>query len=185
MTLSGKKGAIELSVNTLVVVIISVVILGGGLALLYSLVSQSWHVKDQLDDQTTAEIERLLTDEGKPVALPFHFAEIVRGDNAVFGVGILNKGGVSGSFYLNVELSSAVNEAGEDISAQVDVIDWLTYYTKEILLEKEGDQVKEPISVSVPNEAKKGEYIFRVRVCHDPDCQDQYGKTQKIYVTVT
>ena len=66
-----KKGAIELSMSTLVIVIISMVVLGLGVKLLYSFVSGTEQIKGQLDEQTQTELQRLLVDQGKQVALSF------------------------------------------------------------------------------------------------------------------
>src|SRR3989338_1661935 len=84
------KGAIELSVNTLVVVIISLVILAGGITLLYKFIAGAEEIKADLDARTTEELERLLVQQGKKVALPLHVADVERGKTHVFGLGILN-----------------------------------------------------------------------------------------------
>src|SRR3989344_8163548 len=103
--MTDTKGAIELSMNMLVMIIISIVILTGGMVLLYKFIGGAEDIKSQLDTRTDSELERLLVDQGKQVALPLHTATVTRGESHVFGIGILNIGSVGNEFLLRVELS--------------------------------------------------------------------------------
>ena len=85
-----KKGALGLSVETLVIIIISLVILSAGITLIYQFISGAEDIKAQLDQKTQEELDRLLVTQGKKVALPMHVATIRRGESHVFGIGILN-----------------------------------------------------------------------------------------------
>jgi hypothetical protein len=78
--------------NMLVVIILSLVILVGGVAFLYKLIAGAEQIKTDLDYRTQAELERLLVEQGQQVALPFRQATVNRGDHHVFGLGILNIG---------------------------------------------------------------------------------------------
>src|SRR3989344_2758265 len=103
-----KKGAIGLAVDVLVIIIISLVILAGGITILYKFIGGAEQTKAQLDERTNQELERLLVDQGQQVALPLHTAAIERGDSHVFGLGILNIGGVGNQFKVQVELDKMV-----------------------------------------------------------------------------
>ena len=85
-----KKGDISLSMNFLVIIIISFVLLGMGITLLYNLLGKANSEKAQLDARTEQEISRLLIDEGKTVALPLNTIDLYPGESHVFGLGILN-----------------------------------------------------------------------------------------------
>ena len=65
-----KKGALGLSIETLVIIIISLVILSAGITLIYQFISGAEEVKAQLDQKTQDELDRALTAQGKKVALP-------------------------------------------------------------------------------------------------------------------
>jgi len=176
----NKKAAIGLSINTLVVVIISLVILGGGITLLYKFIGGAEDIKAGLDTRTSQELERLLLDQGKQVALPLHVATVERGDSHVYGIGILNIGPES-SFRIDVELSKVIDLNENDITDRVNSVeDWLLYDVVPISI-KENQHRKEGILVNVPNEALVGQYIFSVRVFEG---DIQYGNTQKFVVNV-
>jgi hypothetical protein len=174
----NRKAAIGLSINTLVVVIISLVVLGGGITLLYKFIGGAEEIKGELDQKTKTELERLLVDQGKPVALPLHVAYVNRGEQHVFGIGILNIGGVGDDFNIEVELSKVLDETETEIS--VSTGSWLLYNTKSIKI-LEGEHVSESILVNVPKTAPNGQYIFSVRINSE---SKQYGNTQKFYVNV-
>jgi hypothetical protein len=180
-TMPNKKATIGLSVETLVVIIISLVVLAGGVTLIYQFIHNAEDIKDQLDEKTNAELERLLVDEGKEVALPKNVATIERGETHVFGIGILNVG-TEDSFAINVDLSIAVDKVGSDLGVTSDDIkNWLLYNSEPIKL-SEGEHDKISILVNVPKEAMIGQYIFNVKVTDSAG--EQYGNTQKFTVIV-
>lgn len=179
-----RRGAIELSMNTLVIVIISLVILGSGITLLYKFVDISIDKKEQLDQRTNEELEHLLVDQGKQVALPLHVADIQAGESHVFGLGILNSDKKYGNeFTINVELNKAIDKVGTDIKEEVkeSTETWPLYSTDPLLIE-ENEHKKESILVDVPTNAKKGQYIFDV-IIKTADGKP-YGTKQKMIVNV-
>ncbi len=175
-----KKATIGLSVETLVVVIISLVVLAGGVTLLYKFIGGAEDTKALLDEKTNAELERLLVDEGKEVALPKNVATVERGKTHVFGIGILNVG-TENSFKIEVEPSTAVDKSENEFEPGEEVIQWLKYDPEPIKLE-EGEHDKILIHVTVPKDALVGQYIFNVKVLDSEP--KQYGNTQKFTVNV-
>lgn len=170
--------------NVFVIILISLVILAGGITLLYKFLGGAVDVKAQLDEKTNEELERLLVDQGKQVALPLHTATIFRGESDVFGIGILNIGNVGNEFLLRVELSKVVDEQEQDITTTVDkagVESWLLYNTEPIILDENGHE-KEVILVKVSPDTPKGQYIFNAYIFLASG--EQYGNTQKFIVTV-
>ncbi|MBI2146130.1 hypothetical protein HYU22_02210 [Candidatus Woesearchaeota archaeon] len=179
-----KKGAIGLAVDVLVIIIISLVILAGGITILYKFIGGAEQTKAQLDERTNQELERLLVDQGQQVALPLHTATIERGDSHVFGLGILNIGGVGNQFQVQVELDKAVNERQEVITAQVnreEVLNWLLFDEQTLTL-AENEHYKMEILVHPDTKARTGQYIFKAKVLL-PD-GTQYGNTQNFVVSV-
>lgn len=174
-----KRGVLGLSMEVLVVIIISLVVLVGGISLLYKFIGGAEQIKSDLDVRTKQEIERIITDQGKSVALPFHTAEIFRGENHVFGIGILNIDDGNKEFRLQVDLAQAIGEQ-ENILTGVDAPSWLLY-NQETMLIDQNEHRTESILVNVPVYAQKGQYVFNVKVFTP---SDQYGNTQKMYVTV-
>ena len=189
-----KKGTLNLSIEIIVIVIISMVILTSGIVLLYKFMNQAEEIKDDLDQRTEEELERLLVDQGKQVALPFYSANLYPGDSKVFGLGILSLEG--NDFKINIELSRATSKEGnllydpeppEELIVKQDVEKWLLYpYKDEVLGMEENEHQKIGILVKVSKEAAKGEYIFNVKVLKSPfnPVTDQYGTTQKLVIKV-
>src|SRR3989338_7287726 len=151
---SKKKGAINLSVEFLVVIIISIVLFGMGVYFLYSLLWQAEDIKSNLDQRTEDEIQRLLIDEGKRVALPLHTADVFAGERHVFGIGILNVD-VSepyNDFTLSIEKVTAYDEAKNQLPSAESALAWLLYDKGPFNMELQEHRA-EPILVNVPKDA--------------------------------
>jgi hypothetical protein len=174
-----KKGAIGLSMNVLVVIIISLVVLGMGVTMLYSFIGGADDIKTKLDAKTAQELERLLVNQGKMVALPLHVADVERGELHIFGIGIMNVGDVGEEFYITVELSKAYDEEGGEIS-MAGISEWFEFNNEAIHIQ-EGGHIKELIAVSVPQDATKGQYVFSARVSAN---DEPYGNKQNFIVNV-
>ncbi len=170
----NKKAAIGLSVDTIVIIIIGLVILSAGITLLYKFVGGAEDIKTQLDQRTSAEIERLLIDGKQQVVLPLHRATILRGESHVFGLGILNIETGRQNFFLEVTSSS---------HPDLIINNWLLYDSEAISID-ENDFHKESIFVSVPIDAPAGTYIFDAKVRYADEPSKQYGLTQKFIVIV-
>ena len=180
---SNTRGSIGLSVETLVIIIISLVILAGGITLIYQFISGAEEIKGQLDQKTQDELERLLVSQGKKVALPLHVATIGRGDSHVFGLGILNTLDVTKHFYIQIAINKVVDEAEQDITNQVDLqqIQSWVFYDSGALSINSNDNHKEALLVQVPTSAVKGQYIFVAIVVVDTAV---YGNPQTFVVNV-
>lgn len=177
-----QKGAIDLSVNTLVVVIIGLVILGAGITFLYQLIAQSTELKAKLDQQTEEQLKQLLIDQGRKVAISVNTATVLRGESRIFGVGILNVG-EEDFFTIDVSLSKFVNEENQEATTddlEIQTKEWLFYSQEQFSLGAEGNH-NEAIMVNIPKNVLTGQYLFNVRVF---DSEGQYGNTQKFVITV-
>lgn len=179
------KGSITLSVEMLVVVVISIVMLGMGIALLYQFLEGAGDTKDQLDQRTEQELQRLLIDQGQRVALPLKTAVLYGGESTTIGLGILNINTLTTDFYIGIEKLRAVDADGQDITDRVDTGAWFLFTEEKIALKAEQHHI-EPLLLEVPTDAPKGQYIFAVRIFTSPshDSQTQYGNTQQLVVSV-
>lgn len=181
---SDTRGAIGLSVETLVIIIISLVVLVGGISLIYQFISGAESIKAELDLKTQDELERLLVGQGKKVALPLHVATVARGDSHIFGLGILNTMDTTEHFQIRIRLNKVADEAKADITSQVDpgeIAGWALYNDAAIAIESNANN-KEAILVQVPTEALKGEYIFVAEVFDSKN--NLYGNPQTFIVKV-
>lgn len=168
------KSAISLSINFLVVIIISLVVLGFGITLLFKFMGGAEDIKGKLDQRTQEQIEHLLIDEGKKVALPLHHANLYGGGEKAFGVGIRNIDFLQfgDKFRINIEANTP-----SDTNAN----EWFLYFKEDLTIEENEHHV-EPIMVSVPDNAAKGLYIFDVTVFDS--FNKPYGNKQKLTVNV-
>jgi len=166
----NRKAAIELSMNFLVVIIISLVILAGGVSLLYKFIKVSTDSIVLIDDQTRVQLEQLL-DDGSLVSLLPVAKTIKRGDDVVFGLGVLNiKDGGKLTFTTSVEKNDGPGELS------------VLYDSTSFVLEK-NQKHTQGISIAVPKDAQSGTYIFDVKVLIDGE-GDSYGGVKKITITV-
>ncbi len=183
-TNTDTKGAIGLSVETLVIIIISLVILSGGITLIYQFIHGAEDIKGQLDQKTQDELERLLVGQGNKVALPLHVAIISRGESHVFGLGIQNINDNTESFTVSIHLNKITDESKKDVTASIDpqsVASWALYNSAPISVESNANK-KEAILIQVPKSAIKGEYIFVAEVLDSKNIR--YGNPQTFIVTV-
>jgi len=180
----NKKAAVDLSVNILVIIIISIIILAAGITLLYKFISGSEDIKAQLDERTRLELEELLVDQGKRVAVALNTAIVPREENHIFGLGILNIGGLpSNSFTIEIiptKLVTSNNEIITDPAYLDSVKGWLLYNQDPIEL-VENEHRSEAVLVKVPSNAQLGEHIFDLKVYNSGEL---YGNLQKFYVNV-
>ena len=133
-----------------------------------------------------AELERLLIDDGKQVALARKSAEVFRGDNYAFGIGVMNTGPGKESFSLTVELGKAIDKQKQLLDVDKSLAEeWLLYDNSPRHLEQ-WESNKIGILVSVPKDALMGEYIFNARFYKTDSSgkNEQYGNTLQIIVIV-
>ncbi|PIN74369.1 hypothetical protein COV20_00400 [Candidatus Woesearchaeota archaeon CG10_big_fil_rev_8_21_14_0_10_45_16] len=177
----NKKGAIGFSVNLLVTIIISLVILGAGITLLYQFIGGAEDIQTGLDERSEQELERLLTNQGQQVAISLHTTTIERGQSHVFGIGILNIGEAR-DFTVTIEPPQQVivNNQAQPLAEPDKTLTWLLYDPGPFHL-SQNENTKEAILIKPDTAAITGQYIFTVRVFAG---EDQYGNVQKIYVTV-
>ena len=182
----NKKGAIGIAINVIVIVIISIVILTSGVLLMKKFVGDAEGIKAQLDVKTEQELSRLLQDQGKRVAMPLNTKTLEAGSSHVFGLGILNidPNAYGLEFSVDITLSKALDdEQNEYTPDSIGIIMSYILYDSGPFTLTENQYESVPILVDVPKNAKKGTYIFNVKVKSDLTA-NQYDNTKKFYVTV-
>ena len=177
-----KRGAIQLSVNFIVILIIAMFVFSMGIKLAYDLVSEAGKMGAEVDENTQREIEQALMG-GEQVSIPINRKETKIADSVVFGLGIFNIG-TSGNFNVEMELEDAYNaETTEKI--EVDANSWIISFFGPYEINKNEQKIL-PLPVAVPRKIESGTtppgvYIFKVWVTRGGI---QYGSTQKVYVEV-
>ena len=177
------KKAIELSVNFLVIIVLSLVMLSLGVILINKFFEAAEDIKTDLDSQTEAGIQSLL-EQGKMVAVPINRKTIIRGEHDIFGLGILNIKD-SGDFKVVVRASDGFEpESNNYASISTDnFAGWPLYFTEEFNLDR--DQRRSiGIAIIVDKTALRGTYIFDVEVSYCTPYCVPYDTLKKIFVQV-
>ena len=141
-------------------------------------------IKAQLDVKTEQELSRLLQDQGKRVAMPLNTKTLEAGSSHVFGLGILNINSAIDEFTVDISFSKAIDDEQNAYTPdQPGVIKSYILYDPGPFSLTENQYESVPILVDVPKDAKKGTYIFNVKVTSKIKAA-QYDNTKKFYVTI-
>ena len=93
-----RKGAIELSANFIVVIIISFVILVGGISIFFKLKASAQNYVDTVDKQTQDNIKSIMLSNNYRVAVYPRDLTLKSGDGEQVGIGITNIDDVAKDF---------------------------------------------------------------------------------------
>jgi hypothetical protein len=195
----NKRAAFQLSVNFLVIMIISIVVFASSIYLINKFFTQAETIKLTYDGRTEKEIERLL-DDGSRIAIPFDKKTISNGESKTFGIGILNvlNTGASNDFDINISFNKAFDNRNNEICTIVNLDTcgypqtWLqtssgTQGLSEISIQKtipNNQQEKFLLGVEVKG-APKGTYIFDLDVKYNNNTNwIDYDTLHKLYVVV-
>lgn len=182
-----KKG-IELSVNFLVVIIISLAMLGMAVVFFNKFFAGAKTIQASYDKQTEEELESLLV-QGKKVAIPFTREEIRAGETAVFGLGILNVAGGEREFFIEIECDKFIRDDGS--TAGCPSVEDPLFPSSKIL--KNNEHLKVPIAIPTKKSAQLGTYVYNLCVCDGNSCSGcppwdltklYDGSSHKIYVKI-
>lgn len=182
----NKKG-IELSINFLVILIISLVIFGFGIYFINRLSSEATQLADLTLNELDQRIGDLICEGSARVCIGIERQVIKRNKLGVFGLKILNLEDAQ-QFEVTVVPS---NPIGYDSSNRpipktgtfrgLEVVPSVYTSGRAVAIEKNEEETI-GIGIQVPKEAPSGIYIFNVDI--KDGANNPYSKTQKIYVDV-
>ncbi|MCB9362763.1 hypothetical protein H6504_04965 [Candidatus Woesearchaeota archaeon] len=181
------KKAIELSVNFLVILILSIVIFSSALILTKKVFDSTTTKQKELDDKTIKQIEVLLND-GSRVGIPILKKSGSPGDQLIYGLGIYNVLRAQKTFHVEITFKTAYAPDDTEIvgadNAHIES-DWYFSSVKEYTI-KNNEYVSIPILFEIGSEmapgvpTQKGIYIFDVKVTVD-DNDDHVNTGDKLY----
>ncbi len=192
------KKAMELSINFIVILIITIVIFASSIFMTAKFFKSTTDYQSSIDENTEAQIRALLS-EGSRVAIPLNNMEIKLGHQNYFALGIANRlrhlDGYA-DFDVNISFAKAYTSSSVSIcadSAECPLIEqeWLLAKDKSVTLKNNEDesimimvQVGSSLASGKPTEA--GTYIFDVEVKTELNGVMQLydGHIHKFYVTV-
>ncbi|HLC49995.1 MAG TPA: hypothetical protein VJI97_01045 [Candidatus Nanoarchaeia archaeon] len=178
-----KKGAIELSMNFIVIIIISVVLFGFGIYFISRLSSQAIDLKDITSSELDEKISNLVCETSDRVCIGIDRKTIQRGKFDVFGVKILN---ILDTQDFDITVSPPSDVLGykkdkSEITNPPNVPLIVNPQERSIKISKNDEQTL-GFGIEVPKDAVSGTYIFNIEI--KTQSGSAYVPILKFYVDV-
>ncbi|MDD3263666.1 MAG: hypothetical protein PHT94_02110 [Candidatus Nanoarchaeia archaeon] len=156
------KKAIELSINFIVIMVISLIVFVLAIGILGMIRNSA---NDQIlmsESQFKAEIEKMLTDTDDSFAIPFAVVELKSNKAYVLETGIKNKIVDNLYFNISVELFKAIDFNGDTITDNPEIT-----YGKDLVHLDKNEIVQRKIMFS--KMTQKGSYIYQLNLSNSND----------------
>jgi len=160
-----KKG-LELSINFIVIIIISLIVFSFGVRFIYQLGSEATTLQKMTVDELDRKIGNLACEGSERVCFGFDKKIIKRGKLGIFSLRIIN---ILDSQDFDITVSrptpySGYKKDGSPITN--DNLKWKPDVPRTVNIKK-NEEKDLAIGVEVPKDAKIGTYIFDVAICYD------------------
>lgn len=176
MRKTNKKGAIELSITTIIIIVIGVAILSLGLKWVYGIFANIQATSQSAFENVNTQLDNLLSGSEDILVIYPETTTIKQRETGDIGIAIQNliSDGKPHTFTYKIDL---VNKEGKDVNA---VLGWLTkgggleLATGETVALGSGKKVKKIIPIEIPRNAPLGTYRFKVILTADnPEGNDE------------
>ena len=175
----NRKG-IELSVNFIVILILTIVVFSFGLYFTQKIYEGLDKIKADLDSDAEANIRARL-DRGERFSIPISSKETKLGQTVTFGVGLINVRSQTAGFDIIAECEGRLGSDQQEIDKSAcDFAEFLVATSNPQL--KPNEKIIVPVAVRVLGRGQKGTYIFNIRI---GDGTDPDYPTKQIYLTVS
>ena len=185
MRQTSRRG-MELAINTLVVLILGVVIVAGGIALMYSIYNKASVMPDRITKEQESELFQILLDSKQRIVVLNNVQTVTRGGNAYFPVAIENQVEAPQATFIPknpVNTAAApTTECITDAAHHLDTCPSLTLLAITFTMNRY-DMHSFPVVVTVPNKAAAGQYVFNVDVMNMTATGNLYARA-KVTVNV-
>ena len=175
-----KNASIQLGINFIVVMILSIVILGLGLGIMTKATSTASQWDAQVSKINQERLAKNLNNGELTSVFP-RVQTVDRGDLARFAIGINNElPSTTGStdFYIELELDKA--QGGEAPN--------ILYVKGPFTIKHNERRIDIGVGIEVSKKTKSGEWIYNVNICKNTECDEaktnRYSKIQKLQVNV-
>ncbi len=201
----NRKAAIELSMNFLVMMIISITIFAFGVQFVYRISSQAIELKDLTADELDARVDDLLCSSSTKVCIGKDTQTVGRGEFKAYGIKILNVENEQDFTIKVAQPNNPTNPPTSEIGFKKDGsaitlsqatgrnIEFAPQDREITDVPRNGEQLV-GIGVTVPKDALSGTYILNVKILRpvlgvtNEDCTTSpnlcYVSLQKLYVNV-
>lgn len=150
---SGKRGAIELSMNTIIIVVIGITILTLGLRWIYGIFENLEGQQDQLQDLTADKLADIFGESGDAISIPSKIVSTKQGEKEKLAITWRNIYEVTHKFKFTMQIDSAPSSVQQNA-----VLAKLKWYKGEKIV-KSGDGFQDIISFDTKG-LPLGEYRF-------------------------
>ncbi len=188
MSMRGKK-AVEVAINTLVVIILGMVILGIGFIIIRKIIDTGVDLSGDVDDQLMESMRQTQFADGRQIAILNPQAAVNAGDGEMFLLGFVNKLGVTEDFYVKVVYSASSPVNADVQSRGIDVNTALVLPGPYSLANNEEKFIW--IYLESQRSWPHGQYLYDVYVCVGPGdstlatASNLYtGQKHRIFLTV-
>ena len=168
-----KKGAIELSVNFFVILIISLVIFGFGIRFIYTLSSKATELRDLTFEDLDKKIGDLVCEGSERVCVGMDRKTIERGKFDVFGVKVLNIGAEQ-NFDIQVTPATPYIGYKKDNQQGITSPNLILKFRNTVFI-KANEGTNLAIGVEVPTNSVSGTYILNVDIMNGVN---RYARTK-------
>jgi len=158
----NKKASLELSIRTIVIVILAMTLLGLGLGFIRNMFSDIGGLSEDVTEQIRQQVLNDLITNDKKVSFPKTEIKIGKGDAEILVVGIRNKE----DEILSYKMSFTPQSAPEDDEVNAP-LSWLQYNQNVHQLSSSDSDVRS-IRLNIPRDAKAGSYFLTFDVKKDP-----------------
>ena len=173
------KKAIELSLNFIIIIILSIIIFGFGVRFISKLSTQAIELQEITTSELDERIGNLVCEGSDRVCVGIDRKTIRRTKFDVFGVKIINiLEGQNFDIIISRPSPSGYTKSKQPIDA--DGLIW-NPKARSVLIDKNEEKIL-GIGIQVPANAVSGTYIFDVRI--QTSDGKPYSSTQKLYVDV-
>jgi hypothetical protein len=166
---TNKKGAIELSIGTIVIIVLSMSMLILGLVLIRGIFFGAIDITEMTDSQLKDEVSKLFGEEKKLVVYPdTRHIEIKSGDISGFGIGIKNllTGVQNEQFSYEVVVSDPDIESKCGVSEQ-EALDWISPGRAETDIGlAPGEFVSGKVLLTIPEGSRFCTFRYRINVLY-------------------
>ena len=173
------KRGIELSLNFIVMLIISIAIFGFGVRFIYNLSSQAIELKDLTSKELDDRVADLLCSSSQKICIGTDKKVIQKGKFDVFSIKVLNVGDAQ-TLEVHVTRPNPSAYTKQNTPIPNDVLKWAPESRVDRF--ERNEEHKFGIGIEVPPSALSGTYIFDVKVIKADGTA--YATTQKLYVEV-
>lgn len=177
-----KRASLELSVRTIVIVILAMTLLGLGLVFVRNTFSDIGEIREEATGQVRQQIVDDLINTDKKISFTKTEVNIAKGSSEVLSVGLRNKKDETLNFKMMITAQS-----GPDANVN-GPLDWLQFRTDVQQLSSSDADVRS-IRIAVPKSARSGSYflifdIIDVKDTPDDETDDEIYATQDLFIVV-